>query len=373
MSTVRLTIASVVVVAIHFTQFCMSSAEGQTNTYPVMIQLDLDDETIQATPVLATNSEVIMLGRDGQMWDFDPRDASNFSQLPKPFQAMTQGEMRGALLSEFGNQFDVTGTGNYLVVHPKGTKDQWAGQFEKLYRSFQQYFAARGIYPERPQFPLVAIVFPDFKSYQKYAAQEGMRVSRGIVGYYSGKTNRVALYDVTFGTHNEALWEENINTVIHEATHQTAFNTGIHNRFAGGPKWLIEGLATMFEAPGVWDSRNYNHFRDRVNKTRMLEFLEYARTQRAPNSLAAFVTNDKAYLRRPSTAYGEGWALVFYLIETRPREFAAYVRKVADQPNGATYSDAERLKDFQDAFGQDLNQLEAHFLRYIDELPSKMK
>lgn len=372
MKFLRLPLLSVTLLILSTWLLFTPQVVAQQSTYPVMIQLDLKDETIQATPVLANEKRVIMLGRDGRMWDFDPHSASNFTQLADSFRPLRQHELRGDLLAEFGNDFDVTGTGNYLVVHPAGQKDAWASQFEQLFRSFQQYFAARGIHLQRNEFPLVAVVFPDFRSYQKYAAQDGMRVSPGLVGYYSSGTNRVALYDVTHGHHDNPMWAENMATIIHEATHQTAFNTGLHSRYAQQPKWLVEGLATMFEAPGVWDSRNHSHFRDRVNKTRMLEFLEYAKTQRPADSLAQFVATDNAYYKRPSTAYGEGWALVFYLIETRPREFAAYVRTVAARSAEEDYTSEQRIRDFQDAFGSDVAQMEAYFLRYIKELPNKM-
>lgn len=347
------------------------SAVAQTSTYPVMIQLDLADETIQATPVVASQQEVIMLGRDGQLWDFAPNEATNFTRLAQPFAPFPQSELRGKLLSEFGRGFEVSGTGNYLVVHPAGAKERWANQFEQLFRSFQQYFTARGIRPERNEFPLVAIVFPDFATYQKYAASEGMRVSKGVVGYYSPQTNRVALYDITGGNPNHPLWGENLATVIHEATHQTAFNTGLHSRYSRQPKWFVEGLATMFEAPGVWDSRNNPQFHDRLNKNRLSEFLEYAKTQRKPRSLEQFIATDDAYRSRPSTAYGEGWALVFYLIETRPREFAEYIRTVNHRPAGEDYTPQQRVADFRNAFGDDLNLLESHFLRFMQDAPRK--
>lgn len=372
MKFLKLALRSVSAICLTTCLFFTAESLAQQTTYPVMIQLDLKDETIQATPVLANEQRVIMLGRDGRMWDFAPQDASNFTQLATSFRPLQQNEMRGDLLAEFGNGYDVTGTGNYLVVHPAGQKDAWAHQFESLFRSFQQYFAARGVHLQPNEFPLVAVVFPDFQSYQKYAAKDGMRVSPGVVGYYSGETNRVALYDITHGQHDNPLWSENMATIIHEATHQTAFNTGVHSRYAQQPKWLVEGLATMFEAPGVWDSRNHANFRDRVNKTRMLEFLEFAKTLRPADSLAAFVATDDAYYDRPSTAYGEGWAMVFYLIETRPREFAAYLRTVAARSAEDVYTPQQRVRDFQDAFGKDLGQMEAYFLRYIDDLPNKM-
>lgn len=358
------------VVALFANYFSPTAIQAQT--YPVMIQLDLNDETIQATPVIASQEQVIMLGRDGQLWDFAPGEAANFSQLAQPFHPLPQNQLRGKLLDEFGRGFDVSGTGSYLVVHPAGAKDRWANQFEQLYRSFHQYFTARAIPLQRNEFPLVAIVFPDFSTYQKYAASEGMRVSKGVVGYYSPKTNRVALYDVTGGNPNHPLWGENLATIIHEATHQTAFNTGVHSRYSRQPKWFVEGLATMFEAPGVWDSRNHPQFRERLNKARLSEFMQYMKTQRQPNSLQQFIATDDAYYERPSTAYGEGWALVFYLIETHPHEFAQYSKAVANRPAGEPYTAQQRVRDFQDAFGSDFNLLESYFLRYIEQSPHKL-
>ena len=46
-----------------------------------------------------------------------------------------------------------------------------------------------------------------------------------------------------------AAWAPS-DTIIHEATHQTAYNVGVHARFADQPRWLVEGLAMMFEAEG---------------------------------------------------------------------------------------------------------------------------
>jgi len=347
-------------------------ADAQIARSSLMIQLRLNAETIQATPIMATDKRVMMLSRDGQLWDFAPADASNFVRLPNTFQPMRQGELRGDLMAEFGREYEVSGTGSYLVVHPKGEKDQWAKQFESLYRSFQHYFSARGIRPHRNEFPLVAIVFPDFASYKEYAAQYGMRVSPAVVGFYSSLTNRVAVYDVTKGNKSHPNWQENMNTIIHEATHQTAFNCGIHNRYAPQPKWVVEGLATMFEAPGVWDSKSHPNYRDRVNRQRLGEFLQYASSSRKPNSLAEFVAKDDAYLHHPRTAYGEGWALLFFLIETRPREFARYLEKVASRPADQPYDEVQRIMDFQAAFGRDLDLLESHFLSYMQQVPHKL-
>ena len=75
----------------------------------------------------------------------------------------------------------------------------------------------------------------------------------GTLGHYDPASNRVFLFDATKDAGYD--WSENADTIIHEATHQTAYNVGVHKRFIAAPRWMVEGLATMFEARGVWNAQ----------------------------------------------------------------------------------------------------------------------
>ena len=81
--------------------------------------------------------------------------------------------MRGQLLREFGDHFDVSGTGNYLVVHPAGQRDRWADDSRRLFRSFVHYFSVRGMRPAAPEFPLVAVVLPSQRDFVEYVQTDG--------------------------------------------------------------------------------------------------------------------------------------------------------------------------------------------------------
>ena len=59
-------------------------------------------------------------------------------------------------------------------------------------------------------------------------------------------------------TWRSADWTTNADTIIHEAAHQTAFNTGVHTRCGDSPRWLVEGLGTMFEARKVRAQRRHD-------------------------------------------------------------------------------------------------------------------
>jgi hypothetical protein len=270
------------------------------------------------------------------------------------------------LQQEFGSGFEVTGDGHYLVVYPNGQRDVWAARFEQLYRSFQQYFTARGWRPVAPQFPLIAVVFPTQADFQRYATREGSKLGPGTLGYYSPVSNRILLYDVTKSTKLD--WNVNAETIIHEAAHQTAFNTGVHNRFAQPSRWIVEGLGTMFEARGVWDSSKYKAQSDRINRYRFESFQRYAKTTRKTGAMADIVSSDRIFNANPEAAYAEAWALTFFLSETDPRRYLEYLKKTATVPNFTQRRSPERLSDFTSVFGTNLKLVEAKMLRFMQEL-----
>ena len=102
------------------------------------------------------------------------------------------------------------------------------------------------------------------------------------LGHYDPTTNRVFLFDATKDAGYD--WSENADTIIHEATHQTAYNVGVHKRFIAAPRWVVEGLATMFEARGVWNAQYDRTQTDRINRGRLLDFRDYAATRRQPGA-----------------------------------------------------------------------------------------
>jgi hypothetical protein len=283
---------------------------------------------------------------------------------PLPVSAETPSEFRAALLAELGRDYEVSGTGHYLVAHPRGEGDRWAERFEDLYRSFVDYFAVRGCQPAEPSSPLVGIVYRDRSDFARHSTMQG-GVPNGVVGYYDRNSNRINLYDM--GNADGANWRRNAAVLIHEATHQMAFNTGIHSRACPPPMWLAEGLAMLFEAPGVHDSRNYMQQTDRVNWDRLRAFRQIMAPRHRPEILASMVASDDLFRVNPAAAYAEAWALSFFLIETEPGQYVEYLKRTAScRPQAHTA--AQRTADFTAIFGADWPMLEARFLRFMAAL-----
>jgi hypothetical protein len=239
-----------------------------------------------------------------------------------------------------------------------------------LYRSFTHYFTARGLSPADPEFPLVAIVLPDSKQFFSYARSQGARVAAGTLGYYSSRTNRILLYDVTGGRDvGSDQWHVNAETIIHEAAHQAAFNSDIHSRYAETPRWLVEGLGTMFEAPGVWNNRAFPLLRHRIHQQQLDTFRDLLARQRRNWTLKEFVSSDRLFSTSAQSAYAESWALSFYLAETQPREYWQLLQRTAHRPAFEAYTPVQRIADVQRVLGADLDLVEARWLRYVRDLP----
>ena len=66
-------------------------------------------------------------------------------------------------------------------------------------------------------------------------------------------------------------------------------------------------------------------------------------------------------------AYAESWALTHFLIRSRGRQYAAYVRKLAEKPRLQFDKPDDRTAAFQDDFGE-LAILEKQFLSYVRRL-----
>ncbi len=333
---------------------------------PGMIALSLDGRSIEGAPLQWDRQEVHLLGRDGWLWSFNPREARDPRKTGDRFRSYTISELRGELLRELGGRFEVSGTSHYLVAHPAGKRDLWAGRFEELYRSFVHYFARRGFQLDEPRFPLIGIVCHDQREFVMHAAKGGVAASGGMLGYYSPETNRIVVFDMGTRSVDDQQWANNASVVIHEATHQTAFNTGIHSRYTLPPYWVAEGLATLFEAPGVYNSRYYTNRSDRINRMRLADFKQIVEPNHRPELITSLVASDELFRTATPIAYAESWALAFYFMETQPQKFARYLGRTAERPMFTDYTARQRVADFVAVFGDNWELIESHFLRFMD-------
>ena len=216
--------------------------------------------------VTAQDGGILLLGRDGVLWRIPPEEIVEHTHNDAPFAAYSAKEIADRLLPQLPKGFDVHATTHYLIVHNTSRAyAQWCGAlFERLYMAFRNYWTKRGFDLSEPQFPLVAVVFADRAAYLKHSRGELGGAAESIIAYFSLDTNRMTMYDLT-GTErvgrggrsggaaqiNQVLARPEaqltVATIVHEATHQIAFNSGLHARWSDCPEWFSEGIAVYFE------------------------------------------------------------------------------------------------------------------------------
>jgi hypothetical protein len=345
--------------------FALAACSAHAEPAPFMMRATVDGRTIEGQPLAWDADEIFLLGRDGALHEFKSADAKDSKKTAKAYTGYSAGEMQALARAEFGQRFDISISTHFVVVRPRGQGGEWVRRLETLYSGFTTYMSIRGFRIADPPTHLLAIVFPSRDEYYAHAAKAGTTLGEGTLGHYDGQSNRFYMYDIKSEGGDEA---GNIETIIHEATHQTAYNVGVHARFAEQPRWLVEGLAMMFEAPGVWSSTTLHDQADRINRYRLDEFRSGAESREA-NWLPQLVAGDEPFKSNVFDAYAQAWTLAFYLCETRPQEFSAYMARVAKRKPFTAYPPAERLNDFQAVFGSDFKLLGAHLQRFVDGLP----
>ena len=123
----------------------------------------------------------------------------------------------------------------------------------------------------------------------------------------------------------------------------------------------------MFEAQGVWDRRHHRDRSARINRPQLDRF-QRSLADRRPNSLSRFLMNDRAFFEDSECFYAESWALTFFLAETQPKNYTKYLQVTASRKPLSGYGPSERIEDFVEIFGRDLDLFEAHYLRFIQRL-----
>jgi hypothetical protein len=255
-----------------------------------------------------------------------------------------------------------------------------------LFQAFYNYWERRGLKLKAPELPLVALIFADQASYERSARSELGDAAGSVVGFFSLRTNRVTMFDLTGSNGlrgpvgrftstaqiNSLLTQPSaerlVATIIHEATHQIAYNCGLHSRYADIPLWVSEGLAVFFETPDLRSSQGWRNIGG-VSPSRLAQFRRYL-ANRPSDSLHSLVQDDKRF-RQTGTAldaYAEAWALHHFLISSRLADYVRYLKKLSEKPLLIYDSPEQRWAEFREVFGEDSAALDHEFLRYVGNL-----
>ncbi|MDZ4851456.1 MAG: DUF1570 domain-containing protein [Pirellulaceae bacterium] len=325
---------------------------------------------------------------NGRLHLFVAKETESIEKTATPFEPLTSAQISAQMLAELPKGFRATSTKHYVICYnTTEAYAKWNGAlYERLLRGFYTYWKRLGVELHEPEFPLVAVVFENRDNYVKYAKGEDVLNAESMIGYYNLLSNRIAGYDLT-GVEGMIPKGKSVNTaelinhilaqrsaerlvatVVHEAVHQLSYNSGLQTRLCDNPIAISEGLAMFFESPdlsnatgwggiGKINGFNYDVFRKSFNS-------------RQSNSLLKLLQDDSRFQDSSSAtaAYGESWALTYFLLKTRSKEYAAYMTELSRRPPLEPTDPKRRIADFQKFFGQDLEKLDREFVKYMSRL-----
>lgn len=341
----------------------------------------------------ARDGGMLLEGEDGALWTIEGRQVRHRTDLDTPFVPLSHEALAEKMLAELPAGFRVHTTPHYVVCYNTSrTYATWTSSLlERLYKAFTNYWEKQGLEIREPEFPLPVMVFASRQMYDAASREDLPNGTGNIVGFYSLRTNCINMFDLTgaeavrdaassrnAGMRRGSMREINqmlsqpaavplVATIVHEATHQIAFNCGLASRFADIPLWQCEGMAVYFEAPDLASTRGWRGI-GRVNYPRLERF-----HRNLPNwnhdSLEALISTDER-LRNPQTAvdaYADAWALNYFLIKYRSQQYADYLQTLSEKRPLIEGDPKTRTDEFREHFG-DLEKLEQEFLKQMSRV-----
>ncbi len=309
--------------------------------------------------VEAVDGGVLVCGDDGRIWTIQPDQITHREPGPSP-PAISQDEIEKRMLEELAPGFAAFRTAHYVILYQGNIEyaRDVATLFESLYRAFFAYWKNQHVAIEAPKYPLVAVVLRDREEFIEHAGKEIGDTAENVIGYYHLASNQMTTYRVP-------NLERNIATIIHEATHQLAYNCGLQTRFADNPMWMSEGLAMFFEVPDLSNPRGWRGV-GRINPVNLLRWNRYL-PSRSEDSLVTLFADDSRFrsTRTVEDAYGEAWAFTYFALRTMRQEYIDYLQQISKIKALEELSGRERIEMIEAAFGMTIADLDEKFVNYM--------
>lgn len=326
-------------------------------------------------------SAVLVEERNGTLHQISSRLIKSRDDAETLFAPLTSSELAADLLAQVPAGFEITETEHYVLCSNSAT--EYVEFCGKLLESvFAQYFRFMGelkIAVNTPVRKLPIVIFANPSDFQAFAKQRHPEISfDDTPGYFSVPDNQTLLLDLTGDRSirsatsiRKRLAEKpfQVATVVHEAVHQLAFNSGLQVRMADNPLWLSEGLAMYFESgasrsslllsrPGIVNPRHYP------------TFMKLVHDDRISGGLQSLIESDAAFQDATETpaAYAKSWALTHYLLREEKIGMQKYLQSIAMRKPMVGLTAEQRTQEFQDAFGKLPDEMERGIVSYMKRL-----
>ncbi len=363
------------------------SAEDSSSLYRVLFEKNgIQPVQVEGKLLLkAADGGLLLQQKDGNYLNITPDKIVEQEKTSEFYQPYSLEQLKEVLIKEMGDQFETIHTNHYVIVTDAGKKyARWCGALlERLLKAHTRYWKKSEGELQKPVLPLIAVVFSNRNQFVEYARKDVGIPMEGAYGYYSMKSNRIIMYDLTESSRkrrsrslkdiNRLVQRKpaNIATVVHEATHQIAFNINLQTRYADTPLWLSEGFAMYAETPDLKSRSGWKSI-GRINRDRLSQFRKYY-PKRKWDSLKNLIISDERMTNAENAqqAYSEAWALTWFLVKTRKTQFLKYMHTISQKTPLVYDSPEKRLEDFEQAFEMKWDELDQLFIKYLRRISRK--
>ncbi len=331
--------------------------------------------------VEAQDGGILLEERNGRVRQLTPAMIQSREALPDTFRPMSADELAVDLLSQVPAGFETIETLHYVICFNSAEEyAEFCGKLlEHVFDEYFEFMKGQGVVVAEPVGKLPIIIFLSESEFKEYAAKQHPETSfENTPGYYTIRDNQTLLTDLTRDRSmrtpraiRKRLAEQplQVATVVHEAVHQLAFNSGLQTRMADNPLWLSEGLALYFEpitprASLLWTGPGS------VNARHHPEFVKCASGDSPVITFGQLIESDKSFLGVETlpAAYAESWGLTMYLFRREKAGMTKYLTNLSQRKPLQSLTAEQRTEEFRAAFGKSPDEMEREIVSYIRNL-----
>jgi len=346
-------------------QFLKLQGEGPFRKV-VTVRIEADEKIYYGRPLGQDRKKLALLRWDGRITVLPRQEKMEIQS--KGFAPYEAEELAPRLQKQYGDRYLTQSSKHFTVVYPRTKPKNWAQQYEAVYEQFKNYLSRHKIDIAEPRFPMIVVVLGSRNEFDRSLANE-IIFKKDVFGFYSRINNRVTTFVSSDPRISRRIDRLSTLTVVHEAIHQVAFNTGVHNRLCAVPRWMSEGFAMLFESKGFRSGKKDQPITTRVNIRRLATLKKMFLTGQVNETIETMIRNDRLFETDPDLAYSLAWGLSFYLAEKETDKYLRFVIEDGNKKEFADYTPNERITFFAETFKTDFDTLERRLKKFILDLP----
>ncbi|MBA4031722.1 MAG: hypothetical protein C0478_12650 [Planctomyces sp.] len=328
-----------------------------------LLRITVDGDELRGQVIARDDSQCWFRMRDGAQRLIRMAEVSRYEVLPGGFRPMSTVELRDELAREWPGLRMASADG-LIVAAPARVVTELKELFDGVRRDFRTWLRVHGRELPACEFPLVLVMPATREEFDRLLEGSELKPHATLAGAYFLESNRILLSPARRGEPPG----ERLATLVHEATHQLAFNLDVHSRIGRNPTWLVEGLAMAFENEALRTRDQLANPWERVNRERYLRLRAMQPTLRK-GWLSRMIESDELFEADALGAYALSWGVTFHLMETRPRQYVKLLTSRAEEKGRSEVErKAARLAHFVEAVGVQPEWLEVEVNRYFEAL-----